>query len=212
MHKPLLPRIQPLAVVATLLFAFTGSATAAVNHRPSIIGTPPPVAVVGKLYSFRPTASDPDGQKLAFAIARMPSWAKFDKRTGRLYGKPTAANIGIYKNITIAVSDGKASTYLRPFRIEVQGAAAPSTGSVTLRWVAPTRNADGSALTNLAGYNVRYGTNKSALAKLVQVNLPQTTEAKISGLAQGTWYFAVTAYTNTGVESEPSAMASKAIP
>ncbi len=230
MHAPLLSRIHPFAVVATLLLVFSGSdaadignstdlgsSTTTANRRPSITGTPPATVVVGQAYSFRPKASDADGQKLSFAISRKPSWAKFDIRTGRLYGRPAAANIGTYKNIRIAVSDGMTSTYLGPFRIDVKAAAAstspePITGSATLRWTAPTRNEDGSALTNLAGYRVHYGTNRNSLTNLVQVNRPNITQATVGGLTTGTWYFMLTSYTNTGVESGPSVTASKTIP
>ncbi len=224
MHIPQPSRIRPFVVMATLLLVFTasdaadignpvnlGSSATTANRRPSITGTPPATVVVGKAYSFRPKASDADGQKISFAISNKPSWARFDNRTGRLYGRPTAANIGTYKNIRIAASDGKASTYLRSFRIDVR-AAASSTGSATVRWVAPTRNADGSALTNLAGYKVRYGTNRNSLDRLIQVSRPNVTQSTVGGLTRGTWYFNVTSYTNTGVESEPSAMASKTIP
>jgi len=224
MHNSQFPRIQPLALVATLMLVFVGS-DAAAESRPTITGTPPAIVVAGTRYLFRPKAFDADGQKLAFAISRKPSWAKFDSRTGRLYGTPTAANIGTYKNIRIAVSDGNTSTYLGPFRIDVK-AATPGTqpgtgpgtgpgtsvGSVTLRWVAPTRNEDGSALTNLAGYRINYGTSRTALNNSITVANPGATSRTITGLAPATWYFAMTAYTNNGVESGPSITASKTIP
>lgn len=215
MHNSQFPRIQPLALVATLLLVFVGS-DAAAETAPTISGTPPAVVVTGARYLFRPKAFDPDGQTLAFAISRKPSWAKFDSRTGRLYGTPSVANVGTYKNIRIAVSDGKTSTYLGPFRIVVQ-AAATSTGpvtalgSVTLRWVAPTQNEDGSALTNLAGYRINYGTSRTALNNSINVANPGATSRTITGLPPATWYFAMTAYTNNGVESGPSVTASKTI-
>ena len=55
-------------VVATLLVAlyFCQPMTAsAANRAPSISGSPATTAYVGKTYSFRPTASDPDGNKLS---------------------------------------------------------------------------------------------------------------------------------------------------
>jgi hypothetical protein len=78
------------------------------------------------------------------------------------------------------------------------------TGSADLTWTAPTRNEDGSALTNLAGYKIRYGTSADALTQSLNVPDAATTSAKIDGLAAGTWYFTVASYTNTGVESVPA--------
>src|SRR5688572_24053607 len=71
--------------------AFTLTVNAAPNRPPTISGTPPAAAPVGVAYSFTPTAGDPDGGTLTFAIANRPSWAAFNTTTGRLSGTPTAA-------------------------------------------------------------------------------------------------------------------------
>ena len=71
--------------------------------------------------------------------------------TGRLSGTPAAANVGTTANIVISVSDGTASATLPAFSITVN---AVVTGSADLTWTAPTKNEDGSALSNLAGYKV----------------------------------------------------------
>jgi hypothetical protein len=78
------------------------------------------------------------------------------------------------------------------------------TGSADLTWTAPTRNEDGSALTNLSGYRIRYGASADALTLSLEVPSAATTTARIDGLAAGTWYFTVASYTNTGVESAPA--------
>ena len=57
---------------------------------PTISGTPPTTVTVGAAYAFTPTASDPDGGTLTFAIANRPSWATFNATTGRLAGTPAA--------------------------------------------------------------------------------------------------------------------------
>src|SRR5690348_9234476 len=49
------------------------------------------------------------------------------------------------------------------------GSTAPVTATAALSWVAPTQNSDGSQLTNLAGYNIYYGTDPSALTQTIQV-------------------------------------------
>jgi len=87
-----------------------------------------------------------------------------------------------------------------------------TTGSAELAWTAPTKNEDGSALTNLAGYKVRYGQSAGALSQLRDIASPATTSVTIDGLSAGTWYFTVATYTNAGVESAPTGAVSKTIP
>ena len=86
-----------------------------------------------------------------------------------------------------------------------------TTGSAELTWTAPTKNEDGTALTNLAGYKVRYGQSAGALGQLRDITTPATTSVTIEGLTAGTWYFTVASYTNAGVESAPTGAVSKAI-
>lgn len=86
-----------------------------------------------------------------------------------------------------------------------------STGDAKLAWQPPTTNTNGSALTNLAGYHVYYGTNSSSLANEVVVNSPNTLTYDVTNLTSGTWYFAITAYTNSGTESAKSNVGSKTI-
>ena len=178
------------------------------NRPPTISGTPANSVTVGQAYSFQPAASDPDGQALTFSIANRPAWAAFSSSTGRLSGTPAAADAGTWANIVISVSDGQASAQLPAFAIT---ANQVSTGTATLSWQPPTQNADGSPLTNLAGYRVRYGTAASALSNSVQIANPGITSAVIESLSPATWYFAVVSYNTLGVESELSSLAQKTI-
>jgi hypothetical protein len=77
--------------------------------------------------------------------------------------------------------------------------------------VPPTSNSDGTPLTNLAGYHIYYGTSATVLGTLLNVAPASTTSAQIQGLKKGTYYFAVTAQTADGVESEMSAVVSKTV-
>lgn len=86
-----------------------------------------------------------------------------------------------------------------------------STGTATLDWTPPTENSDGTTLTNLAGYTVYYGTSPNALTESVKVSNPGLTAYTLSNLAAGTWYFAVTAYSATGVESSRTTVISTTI-
>jgi len=93
-------------------------------------------------------------------------------------------------------------------------AAPPVTtvnGVATLDWQPPTQNSDGSALTNLAGYTVYYGTSPDNLSKSVKVTNPGLTAYSVTGLTAGTWYFAVTSYSADGVESSRTATVSTKI-
>jgi hypothetical protein len=95
------------------------SAPPAGNSSPAISGTAPGRVTAGQAYSFQPSASDPDGDSLAFAIANKPSWATFRTGTGRLSGTPGAGHVGTYPGIVISVGDGTTSTSLAGFTITV---------------------------------------------------------------------------------------------
>jgi len=105
-------------------FNLTVGSTAPANRPPTITGTPATTATVGVAYSFRPVASDPDGNTLTFSIQNKPSWASFSATTGRLNGTPTAAAVGTSARITITVTDQVATASLASFTIQV--AAAPN--------------------------------------------------------------------------------------
>jgi hypothetical protein len=162
----------------------------------------------GQTYSFTPKASDANGDALTFSIANKPAWAAFSASTGSLSGTPTYAQAGAYPNIVISVSDGKAKTSLSAFTLTVNQVA---NGRATVTWTPPTTNTDGSALTNLAGYRVQYGTSSSSLNTVTTISNPGVTSAQIDNLAPGTWYFGVKAYTTTGAESSISTEGSKTI-
>jgi hypothetical protein len=87
----------------------------------------------------------------------------------------------------------------------------PSTGAATLDWTPPTENTDGSVLTNLAGYTVYYGTSPDGLNQSVKIANPGLTAYTMTNLPSGTWYFAVTSYSSTGVESVRSGVISTRI-
>lgn len=180
------------------------------NRAPTITGTPATSVVAGTGYSFTPGASDADGDTLSFGIANKPAWATFSTTTGRLSGTPTTSQTGTTANIVISVADGKGKSATLPaFSITVTSPTA--TGSATLSWTPPTQNEDGSTLTNLAGYRILYGTSSGALDRTIQVSNPGVTNYVIENLAQGTWYFAMKAYTSGGTESAQSSIVSKSV-
>jgi hypothetical protein len=182
--------------------------TVAANAAPTISGTPQTSVTAGNSYSFQPSASDPDGDALTFNVQNLPSWASFNPSNGRISGTPQVANVGTYSNIVIRVSDGTNTVSLPAFSITV---ANITTGNASLSWQAPTQNTDGSSLTNLAGYRILYGMSSNALNQTIEIANPSITNYVITNLPSGTYYFAVKAYTSSGVESGLSNVASKTI-
>lgn len=178
------------------------------NTAPTISGRPATSVVAGSAYSFAPNAGDSDGDKLTFTIQNKPDWATFNATTGALAGSPTAAHVGRQANIIISVTDGSATTALAAFAISVT-AAQSATGAATLSWTPPTTNTDGSALTSIKGYRIRYGTS-SAMTQSREVGAGLTAYT-IDSLSAGTWYFAIQAYTETadGALSTPVTKAIK---
>jgi hypothetical protein len=182
------------------------------NSAPVISGTPPKTATVGTPYSWTPTASDPNSDPLTFSISGKPAWAAFDSKTGRLYGTPSASYAGTTSSSKISVTDGKATASLPTFSITVSNTGGgTTTGAVTLNWTPPTRNTDGTSLTNLAGYRIVYGTNANALSQTVQISSAGISTYVIDNLVAGTWYFGIKSYTSTGTESAVSSIATKTI-
>lgn len=99
------------------------AAAAAADSPPQITGAPGRVAVVGSMYQFQPSASDPDGDPLIFGIDARPAWASFDTATGRLSGTPRSSDVGMARGIVVWVSDGSTETQLPTFDISVQASA-----------------------------------------------------------------------------------------
>ncbi len=187
------------------------------GSRPPVINaTPATTVVAGTGYTLAVTASDPDGDRLTFGASNLPSWLGLNTANGMLTGTPSAAQVGTYANISVSVTDGTSTVSLPAFTIIVTGnggstGATAGTGTATLSWIKPTQNADGTALVDLAGFVVKYGTSASDLALRVAVNDPAMTRYTLQSLGKGTWYFAVAAYTVNGVESDVSPVVSKTI-
>jgi hypothetical protein len=178
------------------------------NSAPTISGHAATAVNVGTAYGFTPAGADANNDKLSFSIQNMPAWARFNTASGSLSGTPQAANVGIYANIRISVSDGKASVMLPAFTIAVNQMSA---GNATLDWTPPTENTDGTVLTNLAGYNVHYGTSPDKLTQVDRLANPGLTSYVVENLSTGKWYFTVTSYAANGAESSNSGVISTTI-
>ena len=188
--------------------AVGGGDDTTLNQAPTIVGSPPAHVLEGEFYEFLPSAADADGDALEFSIARKPAWAQFDRKSGRLWGTPGAADVGNFTNISVSVSDGEASASLAAFDVSVNPLAA---GAATLSWNPPSENADGTPLTDLTGYRIYYGRNPDNLSQVVVLNNPGLTRYVIENLTPARWHFEMTSVNAEGVESQRSATATKTI-
>ena len=171
------------------------------NGIPKISGEPPEEVIVNEIFEFEPTARDLENDALSFEIRNKPGWAIFDAATGRIWGQPTLADVGTYDNVAIVVSDGRAEASTPAFSIVVNQFGEHS---ATLSWQAPTENEDGSALTDLAGYRLYYGKQPGEYSHEIHIDTPGTTTYVVDNLGKGTYYFAGTAVTQSGLESKYS--------
>jgi len=176
------------------------------NSAPQISGSPAQTVVQSTQYAFRPAASDADRDTLTYSIANKPGWAAFDRATGRLSGTPRAVHVGVYQSIKISVSDGRTSASLPSFAITVTQSGS---GSVTLSWLPPTENDDGSSLRDLAGYRIYVGRSADSLNRVIVLNNSGLTRYVIEDLAPANWHFAMTSFNARGRESRRSATVSK---
>jgi hypothetical protein len=182
------------------------------SDKPAIYGKPATSVTSGSSYAFQPWARDVYGQPLSFSVKNKPAWASFSIATGRLYGTPTKAQAGTYGNVVISATNGQNAAALPAFGITVNGGVtSTSTGSARLYWVEPTKNTNGTPVSNLGGIRIYYGTSASNLSHMVQVASPATAYT-IGNLAAGVWYFAAAAYTTAGIQGARSAVASKTVP
>lgn len=205
--------------------ASSSSSSSGSNSAPTISGTAATTASVGTAYSATPSASDADGDTLAFTIQNKPAWAQFNTATGALTGTPTAE--ATFANVVITVSDGKATASWPAFSITVSAAgttagsddssstpvqASPSGPNVALSWNVPTQTTDGQTLQNLSGYRIHYGTNQNAMVNSIEVASAGLNTYTVQNLKSGTtYYFAVRAVTSNGDESEISNVISRVI-
>lgn len=86
------------------------------------------------------------------------------------------------------------------------------TYNLSVSWATPLRNTDGTSLTDIAAYVVKYGTSPSNLSQSLRVQGAGVTSATITGLPAGTYYVAVATVNSAGVTSATSNPASKTVP
>ncbi|HEV8298910.1 MAG TPA: putative Ig domain-containing protein, partial [Acidimicrobiales bacterium] len=127
------------------------------NHAPSITSTAPTTATARSAYTYAVTASDVDGDTLAFALTVAPAGMSIDAATGAIAWTPTAQQVGS-ASVTVHVTDGRGGSASQPFSITVapapnsapQFATAPPTAAKATReyrYDADATDVDGDPLT-----------------------------------------------------------------
>jgi Putative Ig domain/Fibronectin type III domain len=180
-----------------------------------------PQAFVGVPFSFTPTGAV-SKRGLTYTANGLPGWLKINSRTGTLSGTPAAPDAGQSSTVTITATRRVmrirfSSKVLGPFVVAVATApgdvtgtpAVPSggAGSATVRWSIPASSTEAP----VSGYRIYYGNAPSDLRMVADVKRADSGSHIISGLATGTWYFGIRAYSSEGIESELSNLGSKTI-
>ena len=89
--------------------------------------------------------------------------------------------------------------------------SATGIGTALLSWLPPTENTDKSVLTDLAGYKIYYGTSPGIYSTPIIINNPGLSSILVEDLAISDWYFVMTAFNSSGIESGYSTEVSKSI-
>ena len=141
-------------IVSTGSVSDTESSVAAasdVNTAPVISGNPAGSVTANAGYSFRPGASDADGDPLTFSIRNKPVWASFSTGSGRLSGTPADSHVGRYSNIVISVTDGTESVSLQAFSIQVAAEGESTRVTANLVSLYPFTERSGNVVRDLSG-------------------------------------------------------------
>lgn len=124
--------ISQVILACSLLLASASVAIAeAANVAPVISGTPATTVGPGQAYSFRPSASDANGDKLSFTLSNRPRWMGINRATGQVYGTAPQSSSGrTYSNLVLSVSDGRIRVSLPAFSVTVKAAAVSNRAPV----------------------------------------------------------------------------------
>jgi len=83
---------------------------------------------------------------------------------------------------------------------------------ITLNWVVPTKNTNGTALTDLVGYKIYYGTTVDSMSNVIVLDDVTLSSYTVTNLDANTlYYFKISAVNFDNKESSFSNLASKNI-
>ena len=176
-----------LCTIATLTLAACGGGSSGSSSTAATSAADTTTALVAPNVGLVDRSQGTDGSQSAASVASNTTSASNTDATASATAAATPVSTGSGSSV------GSVTKVTAPIQT-VNGVA-------TLDWMPPTENDDGSALTNLAGYTVYYGTSRDDLSQSVKVSNPGLASYTVTGLTSGTWYFAVTSYSADGVES-----------
>ena len=84
-------------------------------------------------------------------------------------------------------------------------------GTALVSWAPPTDNTDNSTLIDLAGFKIYYGTFPGEYDQTITINNPGMSSYLVENLASSDWFFVMTAFNTSGIESAYSAEVYKEI-
>lgn len=176
---------------------------------PQVIITSPDAAEI----DTTDDAMDLAGSASAEAGIQTVTWETDQGQSGTATGTETwsveRVPLAIGSNtITITATDGSGATHSDSIVINRE---SEGTGSATLSWEAPAERTDGTALTDLAGFRIHYGRMSGVYDYQIDLNTPGVMTYIVEDLVPGEWFFVVTAYDASGLESEYSNEAQRVI-
>jgi hypothetical protein len=86
-----------------------------------------------------------------------------------------------------------------------------SNGTALLSWTPPTRNTDDSPLQDLVGYKIRYGTSPGNYSETITLSNPGLSSYLVENLSPADWFFVMTSFNTSNIESGYSSEVSKTI-
>lgn len=208
---------------ATIPITFVVSASTTTTPTTSSTTTTPSISLNPTSLSFSGTAGganplaktinllNPTGGTLTWTLTESASWLGLNIVSGTTTTEvdSISANVGTtglaagtYNTaITVAASGSSNSPQIIPVTLTLS--APTTTGTASLIW-------DPNTETNLAGYKVYMGTQSGVYGPPISVGM--TTSYSAANLTGGkTYYFSITAFNSTGIESVHSAEVSKPI-
>jgi hypothetical protein len=91
---------------------------APINNSPPVVTNKDKGRVQGNIYSYRITASDPDGDPLIYKLRKAPAGMTIEESTGLITWRFTAKDTGRHP-VSVQISDGKGGEVLYDFDVNV---------------------------------------------------------------------------------------------
>ena len=172
---------------------------------PAPAPAPPPTV---SLTSTASTVSIDDSTTLNWTASNADSCTASGDWFGSKETSGTESTIPLIQDATFILGcTGPGGSASQSITVKVQSPI----GVATLNWIPPTTTKDGSALNDLAGYKLHYGTSPGSYSSTIVIANPGITTYVVENLLPATYYFVVTAFDSSGIDSSYSNEASKTI-